>query len=108
MALPEDYTVVVARTGLVPRAAAAPGLGEAFLAFLMSRAGQEIMARDLDLPAVHPELTGEETAGSLLARFGTRLRPVPLGPGLLVYLDQAKRARLSRQWADALARPPPG
>lgn len=103
VALPQDYTVVIARTGLVPRAAAAPELGEAFLGYLMSHEGQEMMAQELDLPAVHPEVMGDETAGSLLARFGTRLRPVPLGPGLLVYLDQAKRARLSRDWQRALS-----
>ena len=106
LALPRDYTVVIARTGLVPRAAAAPELGASFLEFLMSEPGQEIMARELDLPAVHPRVTGEETAGALLTRFGTRLRPVPLGPGLLVYLDAAKRARLTRDWARALAARP--
>jgi iron(III) transport system substrate-binding protein len=36
------------------------------------------------------------------AALGDQLRPVPVSPGLLVYLDQAKRARLLALWLKAL------
>jgi iron(III) transport system substrate-binding protein len=37
------------------------------------------------------------------AALGDQLRPVPVSPGVLVYLDQAKRKRLLRLWNEALA-----
>ncbi len=40
-----DYTVVVSRVAMVPRAAASPDLGRAFLAFLMSAEGQTLLVR---------------------------------------------------------------
>lgn len=100
--LPEDYTVVMSRIGLVPEAAADPELGEAMLAFLMSEEGQTIMARDARLPALHPRVEGENTASALRSRFGARLRPISISPGLVVYLDQVKRARFISRWNDAL------
>lgn len=101
--LPEDYTVVMSRIGLVPRAAGSPGLGASFLDFLISRRGQEVISRDLRLPALHPDLSGENTAAGLRAQARGRLRPVPVTPGLVVYLDQVKRERLISRWNAALS-----
>lgn len=97
-----DYTVVVSRVALVPRAAARPDLGERFLGFLLSRSGQEILARKLRLPAVSLEVSDANSARSMQAALGDQLRPVNVSPGLLVYLDQAKRRRLIRRWHEAL------
>lgn len=101
--MPEDYTVVMTRTALVPRNAAAPDLGAAFLDFLLSRQGQEVLAGEVGLPALHPDVTGENTASQMHGTYGARLRPVPLGPGLVVYLDQVKRQRLIDRWNEALS-----
>lgn len=92
-----DFTVVVSRVGLVPRAAAAPDLGAAFLNFLASDAGQALLAERLRLPAVSLGLSDADTAAEL--------RPVPVSPGLLAYLDQAKRRGMIRKWRAALALP---
>ncbi len=100
--LPSDYTVVMSRIGLVPEAAAAPDLGERFLDFLMSEDGQRVMARDVHLPAINPNVRGDETIGAMQAALGGQLRPVPVSPGLLVYLDQVKRAYLIKRWNEAL------
>ncbi|GGF02868.1 ABC transporter substrate-binding protein [Stappia taiwanensis] len=100
--LPEDYTVVMSRTGLVPRNAAAPDLGAAFLDFMLSREGQQILAQTGSLAALRQDLDGPNTASSLHATFGDRLRPVPVGPALVVYLDQVKRQRLIDRWNQAL------
>jgi iron(III) transport system substrate-binding protein len=100
--LPSDYTVVMSRIGLVPEAAAAPDLGERFLDYLMSEDGQRVMAREVHLPAIHPNVRGDDTIGAMQAALGTQLRPVPVSPGLLVYLDQVKRARLIQHWNEAL------
>lgn len=102
LALPQDYVVVVSRVALVPKAAANPDLGEAFLAFLMSRDGQTVLAERLRLPAVSLEVSGKESAAAMQAALGARLRPVPVSPGLLAYLDRASRARVLAEWAAAL------
>src|SRR5690606_18105620 len=96
--LPKDYTVVMSRIGLVPQAAASPELGRRYLAFFMSKEGQTIMARELQIAAVSPEVGGENTASAMRALLGAQLKPVPVSPGLMVYLDQVKRARLIAHW----------
>ncbi len=96
-----DYTVVLSRVAMVPRAAAAPDLGQAFLAFLMSVEGQTLLSRTLGLPPVNPAARGDGTG---LDMGGDQLHPVPVSPGVLVYLDQAKRARFLRLWRQALGR----
>jgi iron(III) transport system substrate-binding protein len=100
-----DFTVVTSRVGLVPRAAANPELGTAFLSFLMGREGQTIMADRLRLAAVSLEVSGENSARAMEAALGDQLRPVPVSPGLLAYLDQSKRARIIALWQAALTEP---
>lgn len=104
LVLLKDFTVVVSRVALVPRAARNPDLGEAFLGFLMSREGQEVLARKLRLPAVSLEVSDGNSARMMQAVLGAQLQPVGVSPGLLVYLDQAKRRRLLARWDEALAR----
>jgi iron(III) transport system substrate-binding protein len=100
--LPRDYTVVMSRIGLVPRAAAAPELGRRYLEYFMSAEGQSILARELHIAAVNPDVSGDNTASSMQSVMGAQLRPVPVSPGLLVYLDQVKRTRLIKRWNEAL------
>lgn len=100
--LPKDYTVVMSRIGLVPQAAASPELGRRYLAFFMSKEGQEILSRELQIAAVSPEVSGSNTARTMRALLGAQLKPVPVSPGLMVYLDQVKRARLIARWNDVL------
>ncbi|MHA1523778.1 MAG: ABC transporter substrate-binding protein [Alphaproteobacteria bacterium] len=100
--LPEDYTVVMSRIAMVPRAARNPALGTRFLRFLLSREGQTVLANQSQLNALNPAVSGPNTTSALRAELGARLRPIRLGPGLLVYLDQVKRARLIKRWNRAL------
>lgn len=104
LVLPTDYTVVMSRIGLVPQAAASPDLGKRYLAFFMSREGQTIMARELQIAAVSPEVAGENTANTMRDLLGAQLKPVPVSLGLMVYLDQVKRARLIERWNEVLRR----
>jgi iron(III) transport system substrate-binding protein len=92
-----DFTVVVSRVGLVPRAAASPDLGAAFMDFLTSADGQRLLADRLRLPAISLGLKDADKTAEL--------RPVPVSPGLLAYLDQAKRRGMIRKWRAALALP---
>ncbi|MDX3927566.1 MAG: ABC transporter substrate-binding protein [Shinella sp.] len=100
--LPKDYTVVMSRIGLVPQAAASPDLGRRYLSFFMSKEGQTVMARELQIAAVSPDVGGENTANTMREMLGTQLKPVPVSPGLMVYLDQVKRARLISHWNQVL------
>lgn len=102
LVLPRDYVVVVSRVALVPRAAASPGLGEDFLSFLLSREGQTVLAERLRLPAISLEVAGKDSAAAMQETLGARLRPVPVSPGLLAYLDAASRARVLERWREAL------
>lgn len=108
LVLPRDFTVVISRVALVPRAAARPDLGALFLSFVMSREGQTILAEKLRLPAVSLEVSDAGSARAMQAALGDQLRPVAVSPGLLVYLDQAKRRSILRRWAEALAARPAG
>lgn len=98
----KDYTVVMSRIALVPQAAKNANLGKSFLQFLMSEKGQTIMAKDLKLPALNPNVIGENTAAAMRERLGSQLRPITIGPGLIAYLDQVKRAKFFSRWNAAL------
>lgn len=100
--LPRDYTVVVSRIGLVPKAAARADLGALVLGYVMSAEGQRILSQQMQLAAVNPAVTGENSARAMQAQYGAQLRPVPVSPGVLVYLDRSKRARLIGRWHRAL------
>jgi iron(III) transport system substrate-binding protein len=102
LVLLRDYTVVASRVAMVPRAAASPELGRALLGFLMSDAGQTLLSEKLRLPSVSPGAPDGGVGLALRDAFGTQLRPIPVSPGVLVYLDQAKRQRLLRLWGQAL------
>lgn len=102
LVLPRDYVVVVSRVALVPKAAANPDLGEAFLGFLMSREGQTVLAERLRLPAVSLEVRGKDSAAAMQEALGAKVRPVAVSPGLLAYLDAASRARVLAEWNAAL------
>ena len=101
--LPKDYTVVMSRIAFVPEAAAHPDLGRRMLAFMMSVQRQTIMARDLQLPVLNPAVERENTARAMRQRHGRQLRPISISPGLVVYLDQVKRARFISRWNEALS-----
>jgi len=89
-----DYTHILLRTALVPRAAATPDLGRAFLRFLRSPQGQDAVAAT-GLPPI------DETA---LTR-APHLRPIRLDAGLLVYVDPLVRGRFLREWTAAVRQP---
>jgi iron(III) transport system substrate-binding protein len=102
LVLPRDYVVVVSRVALVPAAAASPDLGRDFLDFLLSREGQTLLAERLRLPAVSLEVAGKDSAAAMQEALGARLRPVPVSPGLMAYLDGATRAGVLARWQAAL------
>jgi iron(III) transport system substrate-binding protein len=100
--LPRDYTLVMSRIALIPTTISHPELARLFLDFLLSKQGQRIVAETSHLYSIHPEVTGKTTAEALRSLAAGSLRPIPLGPGLLVYLDQVKRQKFLKRWERVL------
>jgi iron(III) transport system substrate-binding protein len=98
---PKDYTLVMSRVALVPKAARHPNAGKVFLDYLLSARAQEIMAKAA-LFAIRRDVAGENTAGALEKARGPTLRPIAVGPSLLEYLDQTKRLDFLQKWQQAL------
>ena len=96
--LPEDYTLVLLRTALIPREAANAVEAGRFLDYLLWPRGQAVLARQVGLQPIRSP-SGAPLAPQ--AGDGARvraLRPIPLGPGLLVYLDALKRRQFLDAW----------
>jgi iron(III) transport system substrate-binding protein len=92
---PEDFTLMLLRSALVPVHAPAPALGAELLRFLLSAEGRRLFAQSAGLPPVDP---------SAFAR-ATHLRPIRLDPGLLVPLDRMMRRQFLDEWTAAMVQP---
>lgn len=93
--LPEDFTIALQRTALVPTTALQPDLGIMFLRFLLSPTGRDIQA----------QATGQAALNDDAFRRQPYLRPIRLDPGLLAHLDAMTRARFLAEWTAALDQP---
>jgi ABC-type Fe3+ transport system substrate-binding protein len=101
---PDDYTLAVVRAAFIPRGAPNAAGAHAFLEYLLSVRGQRILATRSDLAAASTAVAGPYgRLGAQGAAVGP-LRPIPIGPGLLTYLDQQKRERFLTNWHTALDR----
>ena len=100
--LPDDFIVVYSRIAVIPRGARSPNLGARFLDYLLSVEGQSVLQDAGNFNPVRADVAPSPFSSLIFDRYGERVRSFPLGPGLLVYLDQAKRQRFIRHWQDAL------
>lgn len=98
---PSDFTVIMSRVALIPRAAASAQMGQRFLSFMLSNKGQSIISGPMHMNALAGSNNQQRSQSQVQPT--TNLRPIRVGPGLLVYLDQAKRRRILKQWNSALA-----
>ncbi|TVU69300.1 ABC transporter substrate-binding protein [Cobetia crustatorum] len=105
--VPEDYVLIQRRLAFVPRQAPHPEAGEAFLDWWLSSEGQQRVANESELGALHPEVRGEGSAHDLRERLGDALRPIDIGPGLLATLDRLKQASFLSRWTLEFQAPPP-
>ena len=99
---PNEYTIMLSRVALIPRAARRPDVGGLFLDYLLSVDGQRILETKAELNSIRLEMEANGGRPSLRQRLGSRLRPIRVGPGLLVYMDRAKRRHLLDLWNRAL------
>lgn len=89
---PSDFTTVMLRSAVIPASADNPELGGDFLDHLIRSSWSAEGAAYYPFPPMLPELDPDRSS----------LRPIRLGPGLLVYLDPYKRARFLGEWEDAV------
>lgn len=99
---PEDYTLAIVRAAFISRAAPNPAGAHAFMEYLMSERGQRILATRSDLVAIGTRTIGPYDGLVASGEGVGPLRPIPLGPGLLTYLDKQKRERFLMNWQTAL------
>ncbi|HME91745.1 MAG TPA: ABC transporter substrate-binding protein [Myxococcaceae bacterium] len=102
IAYPKDYMLVMSRIAVIPKAAKHANAAKVFLDYLLSIRGQEIIANKAALFSIRPEVQGETTMAALEKTMGSSLKPIPVSPSLLVYLDQSKRLEFLKQWQEAL------
>jgi iron(III) transport system substrate-binding protein len=98
---PNDYTLVMSRVAVIPKAAKHPNAAKCFLDYLLSKRGQELVAKAA-LFSIRDDVEGETTAAKLTKELGGTLKPLPVGPSLLTYLDQSKRLEFLKQWQQAM------
>ena len=95
---PQDYTLAIIRTAFIPKRAPHPRAAHTFLEYLLSLRGQQVLSRNSFLS---PAREGPGGPDGRLAITGTAvgpLRPIPLGPGLMTYLDRQKKQRFLANW----------
>jgi len=100
---PKDYTLVMSRIALLPKAAKHPAAAKVFLDYLLSARGQRVLANGGSIFALRPEVEGELGVAGVTKALGASVRPIPVGPGLLGYLDPAKRLEFLKQWQQAIS-----
>ena len=92
---PEDYTLVVLRTAVIPRNSPHPTEAKRFLDYLLSARGQQVLSREARLMPIIRTGGGDSDPGQ-------NRRPIQLGPGLLVYLDALKRRQFLDAWRSSV------
>ncbi|HDR9057757.1 TPA: ABC transporter substrate-binding protein [Burkholderia vietnamiensis] len=101
---PKDYTQVVSRLATISKKAKNPNAAKLWVDYLLSKRGQTLIANQANLYAIRTDVAGETSAASLTKELADSLKPIQIGTGLLVYLDQSKRLAFLKQWQQAIKR----
>jgi iron(III) transport system substrate-binding protein len=101
VAFPKDYTLVLSRVMFVNKSAKNINAAKLWLDYTLSKRGQTVIANESQLYAIRADVKGETTSADLIKQYGASLKPLPVSPALLQYLDQAKRLAFLKQWKDA-------
>ncbi|HSF48359.1 MAG TPA: ABC transporter substrate-binding protein [Burkholderiales bacterium] len=100
--LPADYTLVMSRVMFISKSAKHPNAARLWTDYVLSRRGQTVLAAQSNLSSIRSDVEGESTSAAISKKLGASLKPIAVGPGLLVYLDHAKRQEFLKQWRQAL------
>lgn len=95
---PADYITLMSRIAFIPVAARHPESAKLFLDYLLSERGQKfLLARSIGSVRL-----GIGAGGVIPADRNDAVKPIHIGPELLTYLDQSKRASFLKEWRRAL------
>jgi len=95
---PADYITLMSRIAFIPVAAQHPESAKLSLDYLLSDRGQKfLLAR-----SVGPVRVGLGADGVIPSDRSDAVKPIHIGPELLTYLDQSKRASFLKEWRRAL------
>ncbi|WMD23743.1 ABC transporter substrate-binding protein [Achromobacter seleniivolatilans] len=88
---PQDYTLMLSRSAIIPKQAPRGDLGALLLDYLLSPRGQDMLAKQ---SGMRPVGASDVPAAGI--------RPMSLGVGLLVYLDPLKKRHFLDLWRAAV------
>ncbi|MDH6262209.1 ABC transporter substrate-binding protein [Bradyrhizobium sp. BR13661] len=95
---PADYITLMSRIAFIPVTARHPESAKLFLDYLLSERGQKfLLARSIGSVRL-----GIGAGGVIPAERSDAIKPIHIGPELLTYLDQSKRASFLKEWRRAL------
>ncbi|MBV1788677.1 ABC transporter substrate-binding protein [Marinobacterium sp. D7] len=97
--MPEDYTLVMSRIALVPKQTDNFAAAQAFIRFLLSKEGQQIIASKSNLIALRPEVTGPSSIAAISEKRQLRFHPIKIGLPVMTFQDEMKRERFIREWS---------
>ncbi|WP_410482731.1 ABC transporter substrate-binding protein [Undibacterium sp. Jales W-56] len=98
--LPKDYTLVLSRVMFISKTSRHANAAKLWLDYVLSKRGQTLIANESKLYAIRADVKGETTSSDLAKQIGVGLKPLPVNPMLLQYLDQAKRLAFLKQWKE--------
>jgi iron(III) transport system substrate-binding protein len=97
--VPDDFQALQTLSMMVPKGARTPELASKFAAYLVSAEAQDLIRANLAPP-------GQSSAAA--AAFADQLlKKASVTPLLLSLQDQARRAKLIREWREAIVNPQP-
>lgn len=97
---PSDYTLLLSRAALIPRAAAVPDAAKSFIDYALSGAGRRLLAEASLIVAFDDEPEGDI---AVIRASSSSLRPIEFTPALLVGLDRHKRRLFLDLWKSGIA-----
>jgi hypothetical protein len=104
--LPKDYTIVMSRIGLVPKAALLHPTSAVAISTISCRPkARLILAREASYRSGQSGRVGREHRECDASRDGRAVEAGPVSPGLMVYLDQVKRNAADQALERYAARP---
>jgi iron(III) transport system substrate-binding protein len=99
---PKDYTLVMSRVMFASKGAKNPNAAKLWVDYILSKRGQTIVANQAELGSIRADVEGDQTLAGLTKTLGATLKPIPVGPELLSFLDQTKRLEFLKHWQQAI------
>ena len=100
--LPKDYTAVILRSAIVPKAAKLKREAIHFVDYLLSEQAQTLLSEHSSLIPIFSHYDSNEDMATLRQTELSPLQPINLGFPLLLLTDKAKRNLLLREWENAI------